>query len=71
MPDDNVTQLRSLLALRMQMRRQEHALRMRIRNNIVAQYFPEMDRHYKANDDLILSIVKDCLDPKEIAQMDF
>jgi len=71
MPDDNVTQLRSLLALRMQMRRQEHALRMRIRNNIVAQYFPEMDRHYKATDDLILSIVKDCLDPKEIAQLDF
>jgi transposase len=71
MPDDHVTQLRSLLALRMQMRRQEHALRMRIRNNIVAQYFPEMDRHYKATDDLILSIVKNCLDPKEIAQMDF
>ena len=71
MPDDNVTQLRSLLALRMQMRRQEHALRMRIRNNLVAQYFPEMDRHYKATDDLILSIVKDCLDPKEIAQIDF
>ncbi len=70
MPDDNVTQIRSLLALRMQMRRQEHALRMRIRNNIAAQYFPEMDRHYKATDDLILSIVKDCLDPKEIAQLD-
>ncbi len=44
---------------------------MRIRNNIVAQYFPETDRHYKAPDDLILSIVKDCLDPEEIAQMDF
>jgi transposase len=71
MPDDNVTQIRSLLALRMQMRKQEHALRMRIRNNIVAQYFPEMDRHYKATDDLILSIVNDCLNPKEIAQLDF
>jgi transposase len=71
MPDNNVTQIRSLLALRMQMRKQEHALRMRIRNNIVAQYFPEMDRHYKATDDLILSIVNDCLNPKEIAQLDF
>ena len=38
MPDDNVTQLRSLLALRMQMRKQEHALRMRIRNNICLLY---------------------------------
>src|SRR4030042_3273543 len=71
MPDDKVSQLRSFLALRMQLRKQEHALRMRIRNNIVAQYFPEMDRHYKATDDLILSIVNDCLNPKEIAQMDF
>ena len=71
MPDDKVSQLRSFLALRMQLRKQEHALRMRIRNNIVAQYFPEMDRIYKATDDLILSVVKGCLDPKEIARMDF
>lgn len=71
MPDDKVSQLRSLLALRMQLRKEEHALRMRIRNNIVAQYFPEMDRIYKATDDLILSVVKGCLDPKEIGRMDF
>ncbi len=71
MPDNHVTQLRSLLALRMQLRKQEHARRIRIRNNIVAQYFPEMDRHYKATDDLVLSIIKNCLNPKEIAQMDF
>jgi transposase len=71
MPDEKVIQLRSLLAMRMQLKKQEHALRMRIRNNIIAQYFPEMDMIYKTTNSLILSVVGNCIDPKEIAQMDF
>jgi transposase len=71
MPDDKVSQLRSLLAMRMQLKKQEHALRMRIRNNIIAQYFPEMDTIYKTTNELIMSVVGNCIDPKEIAQMDF
>lgn len=71
MPDDKVSELRSLLAMRMQLKKQEHALRMRIRNNMIAQYFPEMDMIYKTTNELILSVVGNCIDPKEIAQMDF
>jgi transposase len=47
---------------------------MRIRNNVFAQYFPELDRLYMRKgqpDDLVLSIAEHCLDPGEIAGMEF
>ena len=47
---------------------------MRLRNNVFAQFFPELDQLYiKAGqpDDLILSIAEQCLDPREIAAMEF
>ena len=71
-PEEDMLQLRSLVAFRIRLKKEEHALRMRLRNNIFAQYFPELDQLYiKAGqpDDLILSIAEHCLDPKEIARM--
>src|SRR5664279_6149878 len=47
---------------------------MRLRNNVFAQFFPELDKLYiKAGqpDDLVLSIAEHCLDPREIAGMEF
>ena len=47
---------------------------MRLRNNVFAQFFPELDQLYiKAGqpDDLILSIAEQCLDQREIAAMEF
>jgi transposase len=47
---------------------------MGLRNNVFAQYFPELEKLYlRAGqpDDLILSIAEHCLDPREIAQMEF
>lgn len=73
-PDERLRELRSLIAFRIRLKKQEHALRMRLRNNVFAQYFPELDRHYIRSGqqgDLILAIAEHCLDPREIASLDF
>jgi transposase len=53
------------------LKKEEHSLRMRIRNNLLAQYFPELDRFYNACESESLAIVRWCLDPGRIAGMDF
>lgn len=73
-PEESLRELRSLIAFRIRLKKQEHALRMRLRNNVFAQYFPELDKLYiRAGqpDDLVLSIAEHCLDPREIAGMEF
>jgi len=74
LPEEHLRELRSLLAYRIKLKKLEHGLRMRIRNNVFAQYFPELDRLYMRRgqpDDLVLSIAEHCLDPEEIAGMEF
>lgn len=73
-PEKSLRELRSLIAFRIRLKKGEHSLRMRLRNNIFAQYFPELDRLYVKTgqpDDLVLSIAEHCLDPREIAGMEF
>ena len=73
-PEESLRELRSLIAFRIKLKKEEHALRMRLRNNVFAQYFPELDKLYiRAGqpDDLVLSIAQHCLDPREIAGMEF
>ncbi len=73
-PEESLRELRVLIAFRSKLKKQEHALRMRLRNNLFAQYFPELDRLYiRAGqpDDMVLSIAEHCLDPRDIAQMEF
>ena len=73
-PEERLRELRSLIAFRIRLKKEEHALRMRLRNNVFAQYFPELDRLYvRAGqpDDMVLSIAEHCLDPREIAGMEF
>lgn len=62
--------LRNLLSLKRRLKKQEHGLKIRIRNHLIAQYFPEMDRFF-GKGGFGLSIVKWCLDPSEIAGMEF
>jgi len=73
MPDESLQKLRSLVTFRLRVKKQEHAVQMRLRNNIFAQYFPELDgaciRAFHG--DLVLSIAEHCLDPREIARMEF
>ncbi len=67
----SIIELRSLLSLRRRLKREEHSLRMRIRNNLLAQYFPELDRFYNACESENLAIVRWCLNPGKIASMEF
>ena len=70
-PSASMNQLRQLLSLRRRLKKEEHSLRMRIRNNLLAQYFPELDRFYSACESEALAIVRWCLDPDKIAGMEF
>ena len=70
-PSPSIIELRSLLSLRRRLKREEHGLRMRIRNNLLAQYFPELDRFYSACESESLAIVKWCLNPDTLAAMAF
>jgi len=70
-PSPGIIELRSLLSLRKRLKKEEHSLRMRIRNNFLALYFPELDRFYSACESESLAIVKWCPDPDQIADMAF
>jgi transposase len=66
-PGQKLRELRSLLALKRKLKKQEHGYRVRIRNQLVAQYFPELDR-YSGRPEME-SIVRWCLNPVQIAEL--
>jgi len=68
---DSIRELRSLLSLKRKMKKVEHSTRMRIRNHLVPQFFPELDPYITGYVDGCLSIIKHCFDPCKIAQMPF
>ena len=70
-PEADMLTLRSLLAVRRQLKKEEHRLRMRIRNGLLAKYFPEMDRHWGSCITENLAIVRWYLDPRQIAETEF
>jgi transposase len=70
-PSPSIIEIRSLLSLRRRLKREEHGLRMRIRNNLLAQYFPELDRFYSACESESLSIIRYFLDADTISAMEF
>jgi transposase len=63
--------LRNLLSLKRRFKRVEHGYRVRIRNHLVAKYFPELDRYYEQSESTVLAIVRWCLDPSEIAGLEY
>jgi transposase len=69
-PNANVRDLRVLLSVKMRLRKQEHGLRVRIRNHLVAQYFPELDRVWGQSETENLALVRWCLDPSVIAGLE-
>lgn len=69
-PSAELRGLRGLLSLKRRLKKQEHGYRVRIRNQLIAQYFPEMDRYYERLGAEGLSIVRWCLSASEIAQLD-
>ena len=70
-PCIEIRQLRGLLSLKRKLKRQEHGLRVRIRNNLLSQYFPEMESYYNCCERDNLAIVKNCLSPAVISGMDY
>jgi transposase len=70
-PDADLLELRSLLSLRKRLKKQEHSIRMQIRNGLVARHFPELDRHWGSCLTENLAIVRWCLDPRKISAMSF
>ena len=70
-PDFRLRELRELLALKRRLKRQEHSLRVRIRNHLVAKYFPELDGHFGHSEREGLAIVRWCLDPSLLADYTF
>ena len=71
LPSQQLRDLRSLLSLKRRLKKLEHSLRVRIRNHLVAQYFPEMDRHYGRCESENLAIVRWCLNPTVIAGLGY
>jgi transposase len=70
-PSEKIAQLRVLLSLRRRLKKEEHSLRTRIRNGLLAQYFPELDQFYSTCESENLAIVRWCLSPDKIAAMEF
>lgn len=68
-PSPSLKELRDLLSLKRKLKKQDHAYRVRIRNHVIAQYFPELDTYYKCGEGP--SIVKWCIDPQELALLPF
>ena len=62
--------LRELLSLKRRLKKQEHGYKVRIRNHLIAEYFPEMDRDYERLGAEGVSIVRWCLPATEMAQLD-
>jgi transposase len=63
--------LRDLLSLKRRLKKQEHGAKARIRNNLLAQYFPEFDKYFEKGGAASLAVVKWCLKPSKIWNMEF
>jgi transposase len=71
LPEMNLRDVRSLLLLRKRLMKQKHSARIRIRNNLVAQYFPELDKSWNRFEAENLAIVRWCLSPHEMNKLKF
>jgi transposase len=70
-PSMTLRELRSLLSLKRRLKKQEHGLKVRIRNHLLATYFPELDRYFSQTESDSLAIVRWCFNPSAIAGLDY
>ena len=61
--------VRILNALKRRLKKREHGISACIRNHVLAQYFPELDKYYGPA--ATLAVIRECLDPSEIAGMEY
>jgi transposase len=69
-PTAELRGLRGLLSLKRRLKRQEQSYRVRIRNHLIAQYFPEMDSEYGRSEAQGLAIVRWCFPVSQITEID-
>jgi len=62
--------LRGLLSLKKRLKRHEQSYRVRIRNHLIAQYFPELDSDYGRSEAQGLAIVRWCFPVSQITEID-
>lgn len=70
-PSMPLKELRDLLSLKRRLKKQEHGIKVRIRNHLIAKYFPELDRYFGPGGKEVLAIVRWCLSPSMISGMSF
>ena len=68
-PSLYLRELRSLLSLKRRLKKSEQGYKVRIRNHLIAQYFPEMDAYFSYGEGP--AIVRWCLDPAETCRSPF
>jgi transposase len=64
-PSLSLRELRSLLSLKRRLKKSEQGYKVRIRNHLIAQYFPEMDAYFNYAEGP--DIVRWCLNPERLA----
>lgn len=70
-PPIELRELRNLLSFKRRLKKQEHGVKVRIRNHLLAQYFPEIDSFIGRGSSEGLAIVKWCLSPSVISGMEY
>ena len=68
-PSADLRELRSLLSLKRRLKKLAQTHKVRIRNHLIAQYFPEADDYFRNVEGP--AIVKWCLDPRELSALTF
>ncbi len=70
-PNESIRDLRELLSLKRNIKQHAHGLKTRIRNNLLALYFPEMDQYMNTCQQDSLAVVSTCCSPMLIAGMEY
>jgi len=70
-PSLEIRDLRNMLSLKRMLRKQEHRMRVRIRNNVIAQHFPEFDSQFAKGCSESLAVVKWCIRPRDINLLEY
>lgn len=70
-PSPTIRELRELLHLKHTLKKEEHRVKTRIRNNLLAQFFPEMDQFVTTCQQDTLAVIGTCCSPEQITALDY
>jgi len=70
-PSLEIRQLRELLSLKHRFKKEEHGLKTRIRNNLLAKFFPEMDQFINTCQQDSFAVIGTCCAPELINELDY